>query len=361
MRKRGVFALILFVLTAFSGCQKTEATAADTGGKSVETLVTSLRTTNQVTSYSGIVESIEKTDLSFNIPGRVSRIAVSEGDTVVPAQILASIDTQDIQMQMSSLTSKAASTSKEIQKAEANLRFSEEDYNRNKLLQEAGVISEVALEQKALALEQASLVHQMAQEAAKQLQTEQSRLRSIVDDGTLKAESAGVVDAVHLEVSEYATPGKPVLTLRSEQLMAVTYVTAKDLPLLSKDMPVTIEQDGKTTQGSIASISDSADMVTRAYKVEITLPGDWGTDGAVVRIGFTTGEAQRVWVPLQSILSSTVDYVYVVREGQAVKQVIEVLDTAGDEAAVSGLKPGEAVIVSGMKSVIEGMTVKVIQ
>ena len=52
---------------------------------------------------------------------------------------------------------------------------------------------------------------------------------------------------------------------------------------------------------------------------------------------------------------------YVVRAGQAVKQVIEVLDTEGDEAAVSGLKPGEAVIVSGMKSVIEGMTVKVIQ
>lgn len=361
MRKRVAFALILFVLTVLSGCQKTEAKVPDTGGKSVETLVTGLRTTNQVTAYSGIIESIERTDLSFNIPGRVSRIAVSEGDTVVAGQILASINTQDIQMQMSSLRSKAASTSKEIQKAEANLRFSEEDYNRNKQLQEAGAISEVALEQKALTLEQASLVHQMAQEAAKQLQTEQSRLGSIVDDGTLKAESAGVVDAVHLEVSEYAAPGKPVMTLRSEQLMAVTYVTAKDLPLLSKDMPVTIEQDGKTTQGSIASISDSADVVTRVYKVEITLPADWGTDGAVVRIGFTTGEAQHVWVPLQSILSSTVDYVYVVREGQAVKQVIEVLDTEGDEAAVSGLKPGEAVIVSGMKSVIEGMTVKVIQ
>ena len=272
MRKRAVFALILFVLTVLSGCQKTEAKVPDTGSKSVETLVIGLRTKNQVTAYSGIIESIERTDLSFNIPGRVSRIAVSEGDTVVAGQILASINTQDIQMQMSSLRSKAASASKEIQKAEANLRFSEEDYNRNKQLQEAGAISEVALEQKALTLEQASLVHQMAQEAAKQLQTEQSRLGSIVDDGTLKAESAGVVDAVHLEVSEYAAPGKPVMTLRSEQLMAVTYVTAKDLPLLSKDMSVTIEQDGKTTQGSIASISDSADMVTRAYKVEITLP-----------------------------------------------------------------------------------------
>lgn len=361
MKKRGVFALILFVLTVFSGCQKTEATATDTGGKSVETLVTDLRTTNQVTAYSGIIESIEKTDLSFNIPGRVSRIAVSEGDPIVPGQVLASIDTQDIQMQMSSLTSKAASTNKEIQKAEANLRFSEEDYNRNKLLQEAGAISEVALEQKALAYEQALLIHQMAQEAAKQLQTEQSRLGSIIDDGTLKAESAGVVDAVHLEVSEYAAPGKPVLTLRSEQLMAVTYVTVKDLPLLSKDMPVSIEQDGKTVQGSIASICSSADAVTRGYKVEISLPDDWGIAGAVVRIEFTTGEAQQVWIPLQSILSSTVDYVYVVREGQAAKQVIEVLDTEGDEAAVSGLKPGEAVIVSGMKSVIEGMTVKVVQ
>lgn len=363
MKNKTALILILIICAAaiLSGCQKTDAATADNGVKSVKTLVSERRTTDQTVAYTGIIQPVEKTDLSFNIAGRISHIAVAEGDAVVPGQILASIDTQDIHMQKDTLVSKQQSTAKEIQKAEAVLIFSKEDYNRSKALYEAGALSKAALDQKELAYKQAGLVYEMMQDAANQLQTEGKRLQSVIEYGTLRANGTGVVDALHLEVSEYAAPGKPVLTLRSEKLMAVTSVSAKDHSLLSLGTVVSVELDGEAVMGNIASISDAADDITRGYRVEIALPDGWGTSGAVTEVRFTLGNSEHIWIPLQSILSSTVDYVYVVEEGKAAKRVVEILETQGDEAGVSGLHSGDQIVVSGMKSLIEGMPVKIIQ
>ena len=59
------------------------------------------------------------------------------------------------------------------------------------------------------------------------------------------------------------------------------------------------------------------------------------------------------------ILSSNIDYVYVVEDDRAVKRTVTIEKTKGSQAKVKGLEVGEQLIVNGMKSVKNGALVNI--
>ncbi|MGB3365915.1 MAG: hypothetical protein WBA54_00350, partial [Acidaminobacteraceae bacterium] len=65
-------------------------------------------------------------------------------------------------------------------------------------------------------------------------------------------------------------------------------------------------------------------------------------------------------VPVSSILSSDDDYVYLVKEEKATKNIIIVENVHEGSALVSGLNDGDKIVVEGMKNLNNFDKVKVI-
>ncbi len=201
----------------------------------------------------------------------------------------------------------------------------------------------------------------MAQDSYRQLQAEKGRLDEMLSEGTLISDQSGIVDDILVEEYEIRSAGAPVISLRSTDQMVVTYVTSGDRNQIEIDQKVKLIVDGQTLEGAILFIDDAADAQTHSYRVEIGFNHTQVTNGSVANIDFVVGQYTGIWIPIQSVQTSTLDFVYLLNEDRAEKRAIEILEVKGDEVLIEGLERGEQLIVSGMKSLIEGMLVKAME
>lgn len=362
MKKWKLFALLLSVSMVFTGCFKSEADEnKEEAYKTVKVNEVKMRITDQTLRYSGVVKSKVETKVSFKTSGRVERILVQEGERVEPGQVLAMLDTTDTQLQVQSLGSQFNASQKNIAIAKEAYDYQSSEYNKAKSLHEAGIISNSAFDASSLVYEQAKLSYEMALDSNKQLGAEKGRLEELLSEGTLISEKVGVVDVLLLEESEIAAAGSPVLKLRSGEQMVVTYVSREDQKKMEQGTPVVLNIDEQTLQGTVLYIDDAADAQTHSYRVEIGLTEGSVANGSVGDIDFIVGQFTGTWIPIQSVQTSTIDFVYLVNDGRAVKRTIHILEVKGDEALVEGVERGEHLVVSGMKSLIEGMLVKSVE
>ena len=116
--------------------------------------------------------------------------------------------------------------------------------------------------------------------------------------------------------------------------------------------------DNERKEGRVVFIDNVADAQTSTYKVEIEIEEQEVLIGNIVRVEAIIGQVEGIWIPIQCIQSTTIDFVFVIEDGRSSKRSIEVLEIKGDKVLVEGLEVNESLVVSGMKSLVEGMLVK---
>ena len=121
---RLTFISLFFVTTiALTGCKEPEATAPPVT-PSVKFEEVGATSGNRIRQISGVLESSNRSELSFQVSGQVEEVLVNLGDRVTQGQILASLSTKDYQLTLSSRQAK-------LRNARANLSEKQEDYNRD--------------------------------------------------------------------------------------------------------------------------------------------------------------------------------------------------------------------------------------
>lgn len=360
MKKILLGALIMCLSIGLTGCFKSDAndTKKEEAFKTVRVEVARLKVSDQVLTYSGVVRSEVEKRLSFKSSGRVEKMLVKEGDVVEKGQVLGILDTRDLELQVNSTSSQLLASEKEIAIKKESYDFNADDYNKAKTLYDAGIISKTALDSKSLAHEQARLTYEISKDSYNRLESEKSRLNSFLSDGQVKADQKGRIDQILIEESEFVSPGQPVFLMSSNEKKVTTYVTGADRRQMEIGQDVNLIIDGANLSGLINFIDDSADTKTHSFRVEISIDDSFVTNGSVAGVEFVVGERNGIWIPIQSIQSTTIDFVYLIEEDRASKRAIEILEVKGDDVLINGLEAGEKVVVSGMKSLIEGMLVK---
>jgi multidrug efflux pump subunit AcrA (membrane-fusion protein) len=119
----------------------------------------------------------------------------------------------------------------------------------------------------------------------------------------------------------------------------------------------------------VTSIAAAADPATRLFLIEATVPNPGGSlrPGMIATVNLrSSGRAEQVaLVPLSAIIRGKGDApgfsVMIVRANQAHSQAVKLGTTYDDQIAVTGLQPGELVVVSGASLLAEGERVEVIQ
>lgn len=228
---------------------------------------------------SGTVEATEA-DLGFQIPGRIERINVLEGDTTAQSAELAWLDRRELQARKAATEAQIdaasavlrelenGSRSEEIaqarsasEAAEQNLTNATRDFERTTRLHEGGAVSRQVLDHQETALEIAQAEYDRAREqlqivtsgprqeriAAQRAMVAQARASAAQADAALNnaiitAPFDGLVSIRHREPGEVVQAGAPILTIINPDDRWVRIYVRED-------------QVGRVKIGQIASIT----------------------------------------------------------------------------------------------------------
>lgn len=185
---------------------------------------------------------------------------------------------------------------------------------------------------------------------------------------TVTAPFAGRITQRFADVGQNASVGTPLFTLADfEPLLARVHVPSKEFRKIQVDQVVELVLDstGERLQGKIKLVSPTIDAKTGTIKVTVevpdypedTRPGDF----AEVQIVTELHQASTLVPRIAVITDKGERVVYIDLDNVAERRVVEVGFTNDDHAEIlSGVRPGDRVIVKGQRSLKHGTPLKVL-
>jgi membrane fusion protein (multidrug efflux system) len=213
--------------------------------------------------------------------------------------------------------------------------------------------------------------------AHKQAEARLGEIRATIERKTIRAPFSGVLGIRQVNLGQYLTGGAPVVPLQSLNPVYVNFgipqqEAAQIRPGRSVQITVGELGDSKFT-GRVTALDSVVDETTRNVQVQATLanPGGKLRPGMFVQAQVMLGAGRQiVALPASAINYAPYgDSVFVVSDlknpqGQPYRgvrqQVVKLGDARGDQIAVlSGIKPGEEIVTSGVFKLRNGAPVQV--
>ncbi len=296
--------------------------------------------------YVGEVEAKTSTGIGFHVPGTVMKIYVNEGDPVTKGQLLAELDPQDMQ--------------NSYDMAKATLNQAEDAMRRVNMMHEDQSISDIKYVEVQTKLEQARSMYASAKKR--------------LDDTRLYAPVSGVVGKRNIEIGE-------------SYGMVLSAFTILDLSEVTVKIPIPEREISKIKKGDAAKIyvlalgdsvafdarvdglAVSSDPLTHSYEARLNVKNNQRRlmQGMVcnVQLWPESTQGRRGFVlPVNAVKLNTggENYVWVVRNGKAYRQSVEIGMYSKDGVVVyDGINDGDHIIVEGQSKVCEGQMVKEIE
>ncbi len=243
---------------------------------------------------SGKIQPKKKVDISADITGRITRIAVREGDLVQKGQFLLQIDPMIYQANMQRAQAAMSSAEAGAVQARANRDQSQRSLQRTKELREQNpnLISQEQLEQAQTAYDIAEANFTAARHVVEQARAGFQEARDQLAKTHLTAPMAGRVTRLAVEEGEVAVPGTfsretGLLLTISDLSVIQTTVNVDETDVvrvnIGDSVEVTIDAFPDTTFiGRVTEVSNSAILTAASnipgqsdravdYEVEITL------------------------------------------------------------------------------------------
>ena len=349
MKKNIKFLSILAFALATVACGEKTASTAEEKNPVVKVERVDNRDVVQAGTYTATVEPENINNISSSTPNRIKEILVDEGFNVAKGQTVAILD--DVN-----------TTSYEIQvaNAKANLATVQQDYDRAVKLLEIGGGTQQAVDQMRLQLTNAE----------NNLAAAERSLKNIKENTILVSPISGVVTARNYDPGDM-TGALPIITVAQvNPVKIVINVPESELSKVSKGMPAHITFDtygDEVFEGVITMVSPTVDTNSRTFGVEIglqnkenrILPGMFG------RVKLDLGSANHVVVPDRAVVKqpgSANQYVYVYHNGTVSYNRVELGQRLGNSyELLSGVEPGDTVIVTGQTKLADGMRVDIAQ
>jgi len=277
-----------------------------------------------IVSASGEIKPKKNINISAQVPGRIIKIGVEEGDEVKAGDFLLQLDATQYEANAERDRAFIQSTMAELIQAEARMRKDANYFNSQKKLFEEGLISQDQMENAKVQAETSSSQHKSIEFQIKQAE---ASLKSTMDSLSKTVYSSpidGVITSLRVEEGEIAligtmnNPGTVLLTIADLSVMEVEVeVDETDVVGLELGQLTTVKVDAfpeTAFQGTVTEIGSSAiqrSTVTattqeaKDFKVTITLenPARKLKPGLSASADITTAEKKGVLaVPIAALV-----------------------------------------------------------
>lgn len=352
--------MTLLAALLLAACGRPEPVAEPV--RAVKLLTVGVDGVHQAPEFAGEVRARVESRLGFRVGGKLLERPAEVGQAVRAGQLLAQLDPQDL-----ALASQAAQA--QVSAAQTQRDLAAADFRRYQELRDKGFISSAELERRQAQLDAAEAAWRQvrAQAAVQGNQAGYSRL---------VADAAGVVVGVDAEVGQVVAAGAPVVRLARDGARDVVFAVPEGL--VARVRPGVLAQvrlgaagsaaEAATWQASVREVAASADPVTRTYAVKLALPADAQVPlgaTAYVRLAPQEGQAPAaIRLPTSALMrgegSGASSTVWVFDPATSTVQLRPVVVAGADGNALliaDGLRPGEAVVATGVHVLAPGQKV----
>ena len=182
-------------------------------------------------SANGKVQAVTKADISANVMGRITRLAVKEGDRVTKGQFLLEIDPRSARASTDAMQAALQASQSDLTSATANLAQAKSDFERAKANRDAGIISAADFERSRTGLETTQAAQETSRRRADQARANVAQSHVGLGNSTITAPMDGVVTARRIELGETAVPG-------IQNSAGTVLVTISDMSKVEAEMEV---------------------------------------------------------------------------------------------------------------------------
>jgi membrane fusion protein (multidrug efflux system) len=297
----------------------------------------------------GTVAAVQGVTVSADLPGVVEFISFESGERASKGDILVRLDTKQEEAQLAA--------------AQAQL-----DLTRLDLERKQGLVAKQAV---------AQAVYERVAAEHKQAQARLAEIRATIDRKTIRAPFSGTLGIRQVNVGQFVGAGAPIVSLQSIQPAFVNFtVPQQEVGRVPIGSTVTVTADGmeQAETGRVAAIDSVVDEATRNVQVQAIFANERSRlrPGMFVEARLARGGAK---TPVITLPASAISYapfgdsVFIVEDvagpdGKKYRgvrqQFVKLGQARGDLVAVlSGLKPGEEVVTSGVFKLRPGAAVTV--
>lgn len=304
-------------------------------------------------SYSGTIEEMNGTLLSFASMGTIKTLNINDGQFVRAGQLLGTLDPTST----SNAVSAAASTKTQTQDA---LVQAQDAYKRMKQLHDADALPEIKWVEVQTKLRQAKA-------AVRQATSAEHIASKGYGDTRLTAPFSGYISQKSAEVGQNASPGLPVAKLvKIDQVKVKIAVPEEEIKRFHKGQHIIVRVPAFGKEwftGVVAETGVSADVISHSYDVKaiISNPQHRLLPGMICEVYVPESNGGNVISLPADIVQIDADnkaFVWIDDKGKAKKVVVEIGNNAGDNVEItSGLSVGDKVIVEGQQKISTGMRI----
>ncbi|HEY6195852.1 MAG TPA: efflux RND transporter periplasmic adaptor subunit [Candidatus Eisenbacteria bacterium] len=297
----------------------------------------------------GSVTAVHGVTVSADLPGIVERIEFESGRSVRAGDVLVRLDTSQEQEQLAS--------------AEAQRDLARLNLERSRQLLAKQVLAQAEFDR--------------AEAEAKQAEAGVGEIQARIKRKTIRAPFAGVLGLRQVNLGQYLNGGDPVVPLQSMDPVYVNFsLPQQDVSSLRIGAGVRVVADGIATagfEGAITAMNSVVDEATRNVQVQATFRNPEGRlrPGMFVEVKASSGRGDSVIVlPASAVCYAPYgNSVFVVTQLKGPKggtyrgveqRFVKLGPGRGDQVSVvSGLKPGEEVVSSGVFKLRTGTAIYV--
>jgi membrane fusion protein (multidrug efflux system) len=348
----GVVIVFIAIIGGFKFFQIKKAMAA--GGsyqpppEAVTTVFATQQEWNTTFSAIGTVVAVQGVNVSADLPGVISEIGFQSGKAVNAGDILVRLDTRQEQAQLAS--------------AQSQLSLTKLQYDRARDMTAKGIAPQEALDRAAAEYKQA--------------QARVGEITATIARKTIRAPFGGVLGIRQVNLGQYLAGGAPIVSLQALRPAYVEFnVPQQEIGRIQPGAQIEVTSDALRApeSGRIGAFDSVIDEGTRNVRVQAIFENRTGRlqPGMYVEAKLANGaKTSAVTLPASSISYAPFgDSVFIVEQvkgpdGKSYRgvrqQFVKLGGSRGDQVAVlTGVKPGEEVVTSGVFKLRPGAAVNV--
>ncbi|MDM0104418.1 efflux RND transporter periplasmic adaptor subunit [Variovorax sp. J22R24] len=309
LRRTRIAVLIVLVLLAvgaartvfvrMSNARALEAGTTERAAQYVKTALPQTAAAGQTLALPGTLQGFVQSPISARASGYLRRWTKDIGSRVEKGELLAEIETPEIDQQLSQAIAAR-------QQAASGLELAKSTVARWENLRKKDVVSQQDLDERRSALAQ-STANLAAADANVQ------RLRQTEGFKRVLAPFAGVVTRRNVDVGDLIDAGGGgggralFMLAQTDPLRVYINVPQAYAQLIKAGQPVVVTQSelrGQSFKGEVARTSGAIDTTTRMMQVEVSLPNKDGTllPGAYVQVSLPLAASQSLTIPANALL-----------------------------------------------------------
>lgn len=292
-----------------------------------------------VVSAIGSARGVQSVELSFEVTGRLETIVVAPGARVDAGDVIAELDAESARLM--------------VERASLVLMDAKRTADRLDQLSASGTATALQRQEAELTLRTAELALQSAE-------------RDLANHRVL-APIAGYVGLVEVQVGDLVSPSTPITRIEDRSSLIVEFRVPERLASMvgvgDAVQATAISAPGAAIEGRIVAVDNRIDVDSRTMRVQAAIGNsdDRLRAGMAFQINLVfTGAEYPAVDPLAIQWGSDGAFVWVVREGKAVRLPIQILQRNAETVLVeAAFEPSDLVVTEGVQAMRPGVDVTV--